>query len=46
MSEIIELFTDLFAILNTSKILGMPLIVWLIIPLLFTFLIRFIKGKK
>ena len=46
MQTVIEVLTSLFSILTSTQLLGMPLIVWLLIPLLLGLIINFLKGKK
>lgn len=45
MDEAISLFKAVFDILQNS-VFGMPLIYWLVIPLFFTLIGLFVKGKK
>lgn len=35
-----------FNVLNSVQIMGMPLFMWLLLPLIFGLIINFIKGKK
>ena len=46
MEFIIDTFKSLFNILLSTDILGMPLLVWGIIPTVLGLLISFLKGKK
>lgn len=43
VADILIFFIDL---LTDTKILGVPLIVWTVIPLLLGLLVNFLKGKK
>ena len=40
-----DLFISLFNLLFDVKLLEVPLLVWLLIPLLFGLIIQFVKGK-
>lgn len=46
MNELISVFTIIFQMLTNNTIFGLSILVWLLIALLFTFIISFIKGKK
>lgn len=46
MNEIIEFFSLAFNFLGSFEAFGLPLLVWLVIPLLFGIIGAFIKGKK
>lgn len=46
MEYLANLLISLINILTETHILGMPLLVWLLIPLLLGLLIQFLKGKK
>lgn len=46
MELLIDLLTSAYNIGMNIKILGIPFIVWIIIPLLIGLLVDFIKGKK
>lgn len=46
MDFLTDLIVSLFNFLNTTQLLGIPLLVWFIIPLVLGFVITFLKGKK
>lgn len=46
MEFLANLLVSLVNLLTTTKVLDMPLLVWLLIPLLLGLLIQFLKGKK
>lgn len=46
MDELISVFTIVFQMLTNNKIFGLSILVWLLIALLFTLIVSFIKGKK
>lgn len=46
MDEIISVLTIVFQMLTNNKIFGLSILVWLLIALLFTLIVSFIKGKK
>ena len=46
MESAANLIVSFFGILTDNEVLGMPLIVWLIIPLVLGLVINFLKGKK
>lgn len=46
MSELINLIISAFGILTNNSWLGMPLLVWILIPCLFGIITHFLKGKK
>ena len=46
MEFIVSAINNLFRILIDCDILGMPLLVWFIIPVLLGLIISFLKGKK
>ncbi len=46
METLLNIFSTLFSILTDNKILGMPILVWLLISLLIGFLINYIKGRQ
>ena len=46
MQTVIDVLISLFSILISTQLFGMPLIVWLLIPLLLGLIINFLKGKK
>lgn len=46
METLLNIFSTLFSILTDNKILGMPILVWLLISLLIGFIINYIKGHK
>lgn len=41
-----NLLVTLISLITDTKLLNIPLIVWLIIPLLLSLLVQFLKGKK
>lgn len=41
-----NLLVALISLITDTKLLNIPLIVWLIIPLLLGLLVQFLKGKK
>lgn len=41
-----NLLVTLISLITDTKLLNVPLIVWLIIPLLLGLLVQFLKGKK
>lgn len=41
-----DLLVQLIGLITDTKLLNVPLIVWLLIPLLLGVLIQFLKGKK
>lgn len=41
-----NLLVTLISLITDTKLLNVPLIVWLIIPLLLSLLVQFLKGKK
>lgn len=41
-----DIFISILNLLKDTEVLDIPLIVWLLIPLLFTLIISFVKGKK
>lgn len=46
MDELISVLTIVFQMLTNNKIFGLSILVWLLIALLFTLIVSFIKGKK
>lgn len=46
MDFIVSAINNLFKILIDCDILGMPLLVWFIIPVVLSLIISFLKGKK
>lgn len=46
MDELINVLTIVFQMLTNNKIFGLSILVWLLIALLFTLIVSFIKGKK
>lgn len=46
METLLNIFSVLFSILTDNKIVGIPILVWLLISLLIGFLINFIKGRQ
>ncbi len=46
MDDLINIFGSGFSFLNSNKMLGMPVIFWLILIALFGIIASFIKGSK
>lgn len=46
MEFIVSAINNLFKILIDCDILGMPLLVWFLIPVVLSLIISFLKGKK
>lgn len=46
MEFVVSAINNLFMILINCDILGMPLLVWFIIPVVLSLIISFLKGKK
>ena len=46
MDEVINIIGGVFGFLNTTHIMGLPLLAWLVIGVLFTMIGAFIRGKK
>ena len=46
MEFIVTALNNIFKILIDCDILGMPLLVWFIIPVILSLIISFLKGKK
>ncbi len=46
MESIVDLFVSAFNLFVDNQIFGMPLIVWFILPMVFTAIFNFVKGKK
>lgn len=46
MEEVINIIGGVFTFLNTTQIMGLPLLAWLVIGVLFTMIGAFIRGKK
>lgn len=46
MDFIVSAVSNSFKILIDTEILGMPLLVWFIIPVVLGLIISFIRGKK
>lgn len=42
----LELFTSIFNLLTETKVYDVPLMVWLVIPLLLLLVVSFLKGSK
>ena len=46
MDFIVSVLSNSFKILIDAEILGMPLLVWAIIPVVLGLIISFVRGKK
>lgn len=46
MDFIVSALNNFFKILIDCDILGMPLLVWVIIPVVLSIIISFVRGKK
>ena len=46
MDTLINLFVTVFQFLTQSQLLGLPIIVWLVLPAVFAVIIDFIRGRK
>ena len=46
MESVVNMIVSFFEILTGKSIYGMPLIVWLLIPLILGLVVNFLKGKK
>lgn len=46
METVVDILSNFFGILLDTQILGMPLLVWAIIPVVLGLVISFLKGKK
>lgn len=46
MDDLINVFGSAFSLLNSNKMLGMPIIFWFILICLFGIIASFIKGSK
>ena len=46
METVVDILSNLFDILFDTQILGMPILVWAIIPVVLGLVISFLKGKK
>lgn len=46
METVVDILSNFFSILLDTQILGMPLLVWAIIPVVLGLVISFLKGKK
>lgn len=46
MQTVVDILSNLFGILFDTQILGMPILVWAIIPVVLGLVISFLKGKK
>lgn len=46
MEYIVDALSSFFGILLDTNILGMPILVWAIIPVVLSLIISFLKGKK
>lgn len=46
MESAANMIASFFGILTDNEVLGMPLLVWLIIPLVLGLVVNFLKGKK
>lgn len=46
MQTVVDILSNFFGILLDTQILGMPLLVWAIIPVVLGLVISFLKGKK
>lgn len=46
MNVFVTALQGAFDILTGNSIAGMPLFMWLLLPLIFALVINFIKGKK
>ena len=46
MTEVINAIGLCFSFLYDTKLLGIPLLVWIVLTCLFTLIGSFIKGKK
>lgn len=46
METVVDILSNLFGILLDTQILGMPILVWAIIPVVLGLVISFLKGKK
>lgn len=46
MEAIVNVFIALFKILVDTTVLGMPVLVWLILPAVILFALKFIQGVK
>ncbi len=46
MESIIDNIISLFSMLNSVKLFGLPLLVWLVIPAFLGIVFEFIGGKK
>ena len=46
MDTIVDALSSFFGILVDTNVLGMPILVWAIIPVVLSLVISFLKGKK
>lgn len=46
MDTVVNSAVSFFSILTDKSVFGMPLLVWLIIPLVLGLVVNFLKGKK
>ena len=46
MEAIVNVFVTLFGLLTSSTVLGMPVLVWLLLPAVIGLVLKFIQGKK
>lgn len=46
MEIVVDILNNLFGILFDIQILGMPILVWAIMPVVLGLIISFLKGKK
>lgn len=46
MNSITNMIISLFKLLTDNSVLGMPLLVWFLLPAVFGLVFKFIQGKK
>lgn len=46
METVVNIFVSLFGLLTSNSILGMPVLVWLILPAIIVLILKFIKGQR
>lgn len=46
METIVNTFVSIFGLLTSSSILGMPILVWLLLPAVIGLIVKFIQGRK
>lgn len=46
MEDILDIFISMFSVLMSNKIFEIPILVWLLIPILFSVSLHMIKSGK